>query len=87
MIKNLLVPLDGTELSERAMTQSIDLARQLGAAIVGFVAEPDMPLPNMSTNPYRYQRDAAAHTVAGSFTSSGVRKAGEAGVGSLPSVV
>lgn len=64
MIKTLLVPLDGTELSERAMTQSIELARQLGAAIVGFIAEPDMPLPNMSTNPYRYQRDAAAHTVA-----------------------
>jgi nucleotide-binding universal stress UspA family protein len=63
VIKNLLVPLDGTELSERAMAQSIDLARQLGAAIVGFIAEPDMPLPNMSTNPYRYQRDAAAHAV------------------------
>jgi nucleotide-binding universal stress UspA family protein len=64
MIKTLLVPLDGTDLSERAMTQSIALARQLGAAIVGFIAEPDMPLPNMSTNPARYQREAAAHEVA-----------------------
>ena len=64
MIKNLLVPLDGTELSERAMSESIALARQLGASIVGFIAEPDMPLPNMATNPRAYQRESAAHEVA-----------------------
>jgi nucleotide-binding universal stress UspA family protein len=64
VIKTLLVPLDGTDLSERAMTQSIALAQQLGAAIVGFIAEPDMPLPNMATNPMHYQREAAAHVVA-----------------------
>ena len=28
MIKNLLVPLDGTDLSERAMRESIELAQQ-----------------------------------------------------------
>lgn len=63
MIKNLLVPLDGTDLSERAMRESIALARQLGAAITGFVAEPELPLPNMGTNMERYKRERDAHEV------------------------
>ena len=37
--KKLLVPVDGTDVSERAMQQGIALARQLGAAITGFVVE------------------------------------------------
>lgn len=40
MYQRLLVPVDGGELSERAMAESIALARQLGAGIAGFVAEP-----------------------------------------------
>ena len=60
---NLLVPLDGTELSERAMTESIGLARQLGASIVGFIAEPEMPLPDISTNLRNYQRRSVRHEV------------------------
>lgn len=63
IIRNLLVPLDGTELSERAMQESIELARQLGAAITGFVAEPDLPLPNMGTNMERYKKERDAHEV------------------------
>jgi nucleotide-binding universal stress UspA family protein len=61
MFKNLLVPVDGTELSSHAMRSSIALARQLGAAIVGFVAEPDMPLPNVGTQPLAYARQREAH--------------------------
>jgi nucleotide-binding universal stress UspA family protein len=61
MYKNLLVPVDGTDLSERAMRASIDLARQLGAAITGFVAEPDMPLPNVGTRPDAYPRQMNEH--------------------------
>ena len=61
MYKNLLVPVDGTNLSERAMRASIDLARQLGAAITGFVVEPDMPLPNVGTQPGAYARQREAH--------------------------
>jgi nucleotide-binding universal stress UspA family protein len=61
MYKNLLVPVDGTDLSERAMRASIDLARQLGAAITGFVAEPDMPLPNVGTQPGAYARQRESH--------------------------
>jgi nucleotide-binding universal stress UspA family protein len=45
MYQRLLVPVDGSELSARAMQKSIELARQLGAAITGFVAEPVGPSP------------------------------------------
>ena len=47
MYKHLFVPVDGSELSHRAMDGSIELAVQLGARITGFVVEPDLPL---STN-------------------------------------
>jgi nucleotide-binding universal stress UspA family protein len=40
MYEHLLVPVDGSELSDRAMTASIELARKLGARITGFIAEP-----------------------------------------------
>ena len=61
MYKKLLVPVDGSELSAHAMEASIALARQLGAAIVGFVAEPDMPLPNVGTQPVVYARQRDVH--------------------------
>jgi nucleotide-binding universal stress UspA family protein len=61
MYKNLLVPVDGSELSDRAMDESIALARQLQAAITAFVVEPDMPLPNVGTRPEAYHRQMAEH--------------------------
>lgn len=39
MYQRILVPVDGSALSDRAIAASIGLARQLGAAITGFVAE------------------------------------------------
>jgi nucleotide-binding universal stress UspA family protein len=42
MYQRILVPVDGSELSNRGMDGSIALALQLGAAVVGFVAEPLM---------------------------------------------
>lgn len=44
MFKRILVPVDGSELSDRAIHASVDLARQLGASITGFVAEPMAPV-------------------------------------------
>lgn len=44
MYKHLFVPVDGSELSHRAMDGAIDLAKQLGAKITGFVVEPDLPI-------------------------------------------
>ena len=48
--KKLLVPVDGSELTDKAIGASIDLALQLGAAITGFVAEPLPPLPASPRN-------------------------------------
>ena len=45
MYRNLLVPVDGGDLSELAIHASIELARRLGASITAFVAEPTPPLP------------------------------------------
>jgi nucleotide-binding universal stress UspA family protein len=61
MYKNLFVPVDGSELSERAMAASIALAKQLGAAITAFVAEPDVPLPSGRQQLENYDRHANAH--------------------------
>lgn len=46
MYKRLLVPVDGGDLSDRAIPASLELARQLGATVVGFVAEPQPPIPS-----------------------------------------
>ena len=39
-VQRILVPVDGSELSERAIEASVALAAQLRAAIVGFIAQP-----------------------------------------------
>ena len=44
-IKRILVPIDGSDLTDRAIPAAVDLASQLGASIVGFVAEPEAPQP------------------------------------------
>ncbi len=61
MFKHLLVPVDGSELSERAAQVSLELAQRLGARITGFVAEPMPPLPTMSTHAATYMREADEH--------------------------
>lgn len=48
MYKHLFVPIDGSELSHRAVDGSIGLAKQLGARITGFIVEPEMPLTIIS---------------------------------------
>ena len=39
-VQRILVPVDGSDLTERAIEASIGLAARLGATIVGFIAEP-----------------------------------------------
>jgi nucleotide-binding universal stress UspA family protein len=85
MFRNLFVPVDGSELTERAMQTSIDLARQLGASVTGFVVEPDVPLPNLGSQMQQYERDAQAHiertdSHAQALLSAFEAKATEAGV-------
>ena len=45
MYKHLLVPVDGSALTERAMKTAVEFAKQLGASITGFIAEPLPPVP------------------------------------------
>ena len=45
MYKRILVPVDGSGLSDRAIDESVHLAQQLGATLVGFIAEPLPPIP------------------------------------------
>lgn len=59
MFEHLLVPVDGNELSDRAMDQSIALALKLGAAITGFVAEPHTGIPAVGHNPSMMAREIA----------------------------
>lgn len=44
MYEHLLVPVDGSDLSTKAMDHSIGLAKMLGARITGFTVELPMPL-------------------------------------------
>ena len=44
MYEHLLVPVDGSELSDKAVEHSIGLAKMLGASITGFMAEPPLPV-------------------------------------------
>jgi nucleotide-binding universal stress UspA family protein len=61
MFKHLLVPIDGSDLSGRAVDAGIALARTLGARITGFIAEPMAPLPHMGSNLVQYTRETEAH--------------------------
>ncbi len=61
MYQRILVPVDGSDLSERAIHASIELAHQLGAAITGFVAEPMMPAPSGPRPRARFDDEAREH--------------------------
>ena len=61
MFKQLLVPIDGSELATHAITQGLALARQLGASVTGFVVEAMPALPGMGTHLANYQREVKAH--------------------------
>ena len=61
MYRRILVPVDGSELSDRAIHASIDLARQLGAAITGFVAEPIVMPPSEPVSRSRFDEEMREH--------------------------
>jgi nucleotide-binding universal stress UspA family protein len=44
MFKHLLVPTDGSELSEGAVERAVSFARESGARITFFYAKPDFPV-------------------------------------------
>lgn len=64
MYRKLFVPLDGGPLSDKAMAESLKLARQLGAGVVGFVVEPDTPTPKVGTQLQQYYEQAERHVAS-----------------------
>lgn len=64
MFKHLLVPLDGGALGERAMEAGIDLARQLGAAITGFLVEPPATTGGSGHGAWHHVEEMALHQLA-----------------------
>lgn len=61
MFKRILVPVDGSELSDRAVDAAIALAQPLGATVVGFIAEPTPQLPAVGRPPTVVARENALH--------------------------
>jgi nucleotide-binding universal stress UspA family protein len=45
MYKHILVPTDGSELSDKAINAAIDFARETGARVTGFTAVPEWQVP------------------------------------------
>ncbi len=45
MFKHILVPTDGSALSESAVSRAVTFARASGARITFFYAQPDFPMP------------------------------------------
>ncbi|MCB1960952.1 MAG: universal stress protein [Rhodocyclaceae bacterium] len=45
MFKHLLVPTDGSDLSEATVNRAISFAQEAGAQITFFYAQPDFPMP------------------------------------------
>jgi nucleotide-binding universal stress UspA family protein len=61
MYTHLLVPIDGSELSQNAVESSLALAQKLGARVTGFVAEPMAPLPAGSSGLNAYLDKTEEH--------------------------
>jgi nucleotide-binding universal stress UspA family protein len=45
MFKHVLVPTDGSPLSDTAVTRAITFARETGARLTFFYSQPDFPMP------------------------------------------
>jgi nucleotide-binding universal stress UspA family protein len=66
MFKHLLVPTDGSPLSESTVTRAIAFAKDAGARITFFYSQPDFPMPIYGegalidpTTPEQFARSAA----------------------------
>lgn len=45
MFKHLLVPTDGSELSQATVKRAVSFAKEAGARVTFFYAQPDFPMP------------------------------------------
>ncbi len=61
--KRLFVPVDGSDLTDKAIPASIELAQQLHATLVAYVAGPTAPLPANPRTRAWLDDEALAHDV------------------------
>ncbi|MBS0355862.1 MAG: universal stress protein [Proteobacteria bacterium] len=85
MFKNILVPTDGSELSDSTVARAISFAKEAGARLTFFYAQPDFPMPIYGegalidpTTPEQFSRAAAAEAEA--ILSRARARAEDAGV-------
>jgi nucleotide-binding universal stress UspA family protein len=88
MYSRILVPIDGSPLSERAVREASQVARSMGATLTLFYAAPEYRLP-MATfegamvqnvvSPQRYRKSMRAH--ARRLLDTAARKAGGTAAG------
>ena len=45
MFKHILIPCDGSELSNRVVDKAIEFAREIDASVTGFYAQPEYSVP------------------------------------------
>jgi nucleotide-binding universal stress UspA family protein len=85
MFKHILVPSDGSELAERVVDKAIEFAREVGAKVTGFYAQPEysvpyyeggMPFDAMTPESFAEFTGGQAKTILNTF----VQKASAAGV-------
>ena len=95
MFKKILLPTDGSELSERAVLAGVALAREVGAEVVGLSVAPAFHTltldPEMlEETAEQFHQSAKLRSarylsfVADSANSAGVRYSGETGVSDDP---
>lgn len=62
MFKHILIPVDGSEFSDRAIDAGVRFAKSINARITGFIAEPDYTLPLYSEMITRQAESMEAYT-------------------------
>jgi nucleotide-binding universal stress UspA family protein len=86
MYQHLLIPTDGSDLAQKAVTAGIDFARSVGARVTAFIAVPEYQLPGsaevmahkrvISLQEHEERSKKQAETVLAAIA----RRAAEAGV-------
>jgi nucleotide-binding universal stress UspA family protein len=90
MFKHILIPTDGSELSDKAIDAGVDFAREVHARVTGFTAVPEYRIPSeielmskrgVSLAQYeresRVQAEAALQKIADRARAAGVDYAAE----------
>lgn len=85
MFKHLLVPVDDSALSARAIAVGLDLARDFGASITAFIAEPPAPPPATGRGLWHHVQEVEAQRQvaerhAAAVLASFERRAAAAGI-------